>query len=96
MTEPNFPDTVEELRAFTARLQFTDEAIDLGAEVAPDTAADTAPGMRPRPVSMTDDLDLRSGLRAADLSLSRSAYVRRLIEQDLRTADLRIRDVAPE
>ncbi len=76
--------TPEQLRALTDRLVFTGEPVEF--ELAPDTDADLGPEMRPRPVAMSDDLDLRCQLRASDLRLSRSAYIRRLIEQDLRTA----------
>lgn len=86
MTEQNFPDTVEEIEALTARLRFTEEPIDFGEQLAPETAADNAPGMRARSVKLPDDIDLRCGLRAGELGLSKSAYIRQLIERDLRAA----------
>lgn len=74
----------EQLRAMIDRLVVTGEP--LGNELAPDTEADHVPGMWPRSVAMPDDLDLRCQLRARELGVSRSAYIRRLIEQDLEAA----------
>ncbi|WP_188829341.1 hypothetical protein [Nocardia camponoti] len=76
--------TPEQLHALIDRLVFTDERLEV--ELASDTEADCEPGMWARPIAMTDDLDLRSQLRARELQLSRSAYIRRLVEQDLKAA----------
>ncbi|WP_040809100.1 hypothetical protein [Nocardia concava] len=82
----NFPNTPEEIEALTARLRPTDEPLNLGDEMAPESAADAAPGMVARSVKLPDDLDMMCGMRAGELNLSKSAYIRRLIEQDLRLA----------
>lgn len=74
----------DQLQAMIARLVFTGEP--LANLLAPDTAADREAGMWPRPVAMLDDLDLRCQVRASELGLSRSAYVRQLIEKDLKAA----------
>lgn len=76
--------TPEQLMAVVDRSVFTDGPLDI--DLAPDTDADRTPEMRPRPVAMSDELDVRCQIRASDLQLSRSAYIRQLIEQDLRTA----------
>lgn len=55
-------------------------------DLAPDISADTKAGLRPRSVKMSDELDLRCQVRASDLGLSKSAYIRRLIEDDTRAA----------
>jgi predicted transcriptional regulator len=55
-------------------------------ELAPDIAADAKPGLRPRSVKLSDELDARCQIRAGELGLSKSAYIRQLIEADLRAA----------
>ncbi|GAB2536416.1 hypothetical protein [Nocardia heshunensis] len=81
-----FPNTPEEIEALTARLRPTGEPLNLGDEMAPESAADSAPGMVARSVKLPDDLDMMCGMRAGELGVSKSAYIRRLIEQDLRLA----------
>lgn len=53
-------------------------------DLAPDT--ETEARLRPRSVKMSDELDLRVGLRAGELGMSKSAYFRWLAEQDLNSA----------
>ncbi|MFC8043030.1 hypothetical protein [Nocardia sp. NPDC057353] len=55
-----------------------------GRDVAPDI--DTEARLKPRSVKMSDELDLRVGLRASELGMSKSAYFRWLAERDLETA----------
>ncbi|MGW3540186.1 hypothetical protein ACWDNI_06495 [Nocardia niigatensis] len=59
-------------------------AVDV--EPARDSEAENKPGLRARSVKVSDDLDLRCGIRAQELGLSKSAYIRQLIEADLHTA----------
>ncbi|MFR9751402.1 hypothetical protein ACL02S_10235 [Nocardia sp. 004] len=52
--------------------------------VAPDIETDDR--LKPRSVKMSDELDLRVQLRAAELGMSKSAYFRWLAERDLKNA----------
>lgn len=65
------------------------------AQIAPDTTADSKPGLKPRSIKMSDDLDTRVQLRAASLGLSKSAYFRWLAEKDLRAAYSEGADTSP-
>ncbi|GGK54897.1 hypothetical protein [Nocardia camponoti] len=75
--------TPEQLHAMIDRLEFTDDRVEI--DLAPDDDADRVSGMWPRPVAIPDDLYVRAQLRASELNLSWSAYVRHVIEHDLAT-----------
>ena len=51
--------------------------------LAPDTAADRKPGLRPRSVKLSDREDLLCKLRAQELGKSQSQYIRDLIKADI-------------
>ncbi|MCX0270019.1 hypothetical protein NLM24_04705 [Nocardia zapadnayensis] len=76
--------TPEQIEAMVDRLVFIEGPCEV--DLAPDTDDDRRPGMWPRPVAMSDELELRSQLRASSLGLSRSAYIRWLVERDLNRA----------
>ncbi|MGW4242179.1 hypothetical protein [Nocardia sp. NPDC004722] len=58
---------------------------DLGIKVG----QDSAPELKPRSVKLSDELDRRATRQAVHLGLSKSAYIRRLIEQDLAANEYR-------
>lgn len=80
-TTPTDQVTPEQMARIVARAQRSQEP---RIEVAPDTEGDTR--LRPRSVKMSDELDLRVGLRAGELGMSKSAYFRWLAERDLDAA----------
>ncbi|GAM48849.1 hypothetical protein NSK11_contig00094-0039 [Nocardia seriolae] len=71
-----------EVAAMTQRLVFTDDPV----EPAIATGADAEPVLIPRSVKLTRELDKACKLRAANLGMSQSAYIRSLIERDIATA----------
>ncbi len=82
MTEPNYPTTAEEMVAVANELVHTDEEVesaDLPVTLGQDTAADLVP----RSIKIPAELDRRATQRALRLGLSKSAYIRSLIERDL-------------
>lgn len=92
MTDQNFhyPNTPEEMADMVQRIRIDHtaaplEPADLGLEVG----QDLAPELKPRSVKMSDDLDRRATRQAVHLGLSKSAYIRRLIEQDLAANEYR-------
>ncbi|MEC3917293.1 hypothetical protein [Nocardia sp. CDC160] len=80
-TTPTNDVTPEEMAAIVARAQ---RGTGRQVELAADT--DASPGLKPRSVKMSDELDLRVQIRAAELGMSKSAYFRWLAEQDLKYA----------
>ncbi|MFD7847432.1 hypothetical protein ACFV4K_31445 [Nocardia sp. NPDC059764] len=86
MTDPEMNDISPEAMAEIMNRLEVRPGEPMDTELAADTEADNRTGLRPRSVKMSDDLDLRCGIRASELGLSKSAYVRRLIEADLHAA----------
>ncbi|MFE4457100.1 hypothetical protein ACFROC_07060 [Nocardia tengchongensis] len=85
MTDPFDAMTPDEVDAMVDRLEFTGEEVteaELGITIGPDAG----PVIVPRSIKMPYDLDQASKARAETLGLSRSAYIRSLIERDLAEA----------
>ncbi|MFB7719313.1 hypothetical protein [Nocardia sp. NPDC056100] len=79
MTYPLDPTTPNEVNDLLGRLNFTDLEVELSVELG----QDADPALEPRTVQMSDDMDRRVAARAVRLGLSKSAYIRSLIERDL-------------
>ena len=75
----------EEMVEIVDRLEVRPGA-PVDVELAPDTDSDAKPGLVARSVKLSDELDVRCQIRAGELGLSKSAYIRQLIEADLRAA----------
>ncbi|MFE3755761.1 hypothetical protein ACFXO9_15780 [Nocardia tengchongensis] len=86
MTDPEMNDISPEAMAEIMNRLEVRPGEPMDTALAPDAEADNRTGLRPRSVKMSDDLDLRCGIRASELGLSKSAYIRRLIEADLHAA----------
>ena len=84
MITDKFPEdaTPDEVLEVTDRLVITDEPLELALQANQDSAAD----LLPRSVKMSAELDRACKKRALSLGLSQSAYIRRLIEQDIAAA----------
>lgn len=85
MTDPFDAMTPDEVDAMVDRLEFTGEEVteaELGITIGPDAGLVIVP----RSIKMPYDLDKASKARAETLGLSRSAYIRSLIERDLAEA----------
>ncbi|UGT61789.1 hypothetical protein [Nocardia asteroides] len=80
-TTPTDDATPEQMARIVARAQ---RGRAVQAEPAADTESDAR--LKPRSVKMSDELDLRVGIRAGELGMSKSAYFRWLAERDLGTA----------
>lgn len=74
--------TPADVAAMTQRLVFTDEPIDPPIVTGPQAE----PVLVPRSVKLPRELDLASKRRADNLGMSRSEYIRALIERDIATA----------
>lgn len=77
------PSTPEDVSSLLDSLEVTDGVVDLPVTVG----QDVDPALKPRSVKLTDDVDRRATARAVRLGLSKSAYIRSLIERDLTQAE---------
>ena len=85
MTDQFVPTSAEEMAALIARLEIRDD--EPTPQLPIQAEQDSGPGLLPRSVKMSDDLDQRAKCRAVQLGMSKSAYIRSLIERDLAAAE---------